>query len=188
MLIGFLGYDRTQTRLIAALEKEGCAVDQSAAPVRDLSSYDLVVSFGFKHILRPAVLDTARRPALNLHISHLPYNRGYHPNFWAHMERTPHGVSIHEIDAGIDTGAIVRQREVRFEPDLDTFSATYLRLIGAIEDLFIDSLEAVLSGAYVARPQEEAGTFHLKSDLPSWMTDWTMRIDEARELFQAQTG
>ena len=31
---------------------------------------------------------------INLHISFLPFNRGYYPNLWSHQEGTPSGVTI----------------------------------------------------------------------------------------------
>lgn len=186
MKVAFLGYSREQTRLIAELEGAGCVVEQTAHNVEDLSGYDLVVSFGFKHIIRRSCIETARRPILNLHISLLPFNRGYHPNFWAHMEGTPHGVTIHEIDAGVDTGKLVKQREVRFAPELDSFWATYEVLIRDVEELFIENLTLLLDSDYPTRAQVGDGSFHRKSQLPVWMTDWTMPIAEARALFDAE--
>jgi methionyl-tRNA formyltransferase len=51
---------------------------------------------------------------LNLHISLLPLNRGAHPAAWAIREGTKHGVTIHKIDSGLDTGEIVYQEEIDY--------------------------------------------------------------------------
>lgn len=185
MRIAFLGYDRRQTRLLTVLEAAGSDVFHTADPILDLSGFDLAVSFGFRHILRSPTIASARRPILNLHISLLPHNRGADPNFWAHMDRTPHGVTIHEIDAGLDTGPIVFQQEVVFSADENNFARTHRRLILEIEDLFESNLDALFSGRYEPRPQASGGSHHRKADLPTWMRDWTMSIDAARRLHDA---
>jgi len=42
----------------------------------------------------------------------LPYNKGSHPNFWSFIENSPKGVSIHEIDEGIDTGKLIASKKL----------------------------------------------------------------------------
>ena len=48
-------------------------------------------------------------------MSYLPYNRGAHPNFWSFVNNTVKGVTIHEIDQGIDTGKIILQKSIKFD-------------------------------------------------------------------------
>src|SRR6202035_5691563 len=77
---------------------------------------DLLIAHGYRHIIKPSVLDRFPRRAVNLHISYLPWNRGADPNLWSFIENTPKGVSIHYLDAGIDTGDIIAQKAVDFGP------------------------------------------------------------------------
>lgn len=177
--VAFLGYGATQTRLVDHLCDQGADVSHHTGPIRDFGDVDLVVSFGYRHILKPEVLATARRPVLNLHISYLPYNRGAHPNFWSWIEGTPAGVSIHEIDAGIDTGAVVDQHRLLVAPEGLSFRETHAMLIEAVEALFVARCADILAGRYRARPQSGEGTFHRMADLPDWMDDWDMPITEA---------
>ena len=72
---------------------------------------DLIVSFGYRHILRSDFINKCGCPIANLHISYLPFNRGAHPNFWSFYDDTPSGVSIYLIDEGIDTGPILFQKK-----------------------------------------------------------------------------
>ena len=44
---------------------------------------DWIVSYGYKHIIRADVLALVSGRVINLHISYLPWNRGYHPNVWS---------------------------------------------------------------------------------------------------------
>ena len=55
----FLGYTREQTSLIDTLIKSNCEVRHVGDKLNDLSGYDLVVSFGYRHILSRKTLDTA---------------------------------------------------------------------------------------------------------------------------------
>ena len=119
----FLGYNKSKTTLINFLKKEKILVTHLSRQItlKDLKDIDLVISFGYKKILNKALLKKLKRPAINLHISYLPYNRGAHPNFWSFIDNTPKGVSIHEIDSGIDTGKIIFRQKIKINPYKKTF-------------------------------------------------------------------
>lgn len=174
----FLGYNKEKTRLIELLSERGLSVSWFDQPVSDISMYDAVISFGYRFILTADVLATARRPVLNLHISYLPWNRGAHPLFWAAYDATPVGVSIHEIDSGIDTGPICFQREVRIDPDVETFSSGYRKLINEIEDLFEENLDEIICGSYTPVAQSGPGSFKRVRDLPGQFS-WNELIEPA---------
>ena len=121
----FLGYSESETPIVSFLKDYGYEVEVFNGKVSDLSEFELVVSFGYKHILTKATLSTANRDPINLHTSFLPFNRGMHPNFWSHYENTPSGVTIHHIDSGIDTGDIIVQKRVNFSSSETTFRQTW---------------------------------------------------------------
>ena len=174
----FLGYNRQQTRLVQAIENKGLEVFETFERMESLKRYDVVISFGYRHIIDVALLNSAKRPPINLHTSYLPFNRGAHPNFWSWVEQTPAGVTIHEIDEGIDTGPICYQRRTSFDGTRSTFSSTYRELFLDIENLFIENLDDILGGSYQATPQTGDGTYHRAGELPKWV-DWDMPIGEA---------
>src|SRR5688572_25850818 len=62
---------------------------------------ELGLSVFFGYILKPPFLSIFPRGCLNLHPAYLPYNRGAHPNVWSIVDRTPAGVTLHYLDAGI---------------------------------------------------------------------------------------
>ena len=80
--------------------------------------FDYIISFGYKHIINKQIIDSFQTNIINLHISYLPFNKGYHPNFWSFKDNTPKGVTIHLIDEGIDTGDILIQKD-RLEVEKD---------------------------------------------------------------------
>jgi methionyl-tRNA formyltransferase len=49
-------------------------------------SPEMIVSYNYKYIIPKQILDCVNGKAINLHISYLPYNRGYHPNVWSFLE------------------------------------------------------------------------------------------------------
>ncbi len=171
----FLGYGPDQTSLLSVISDKGWQVRHEEDPVSDLGEFNLVVSYGYRHILKAGTLATAQRPPLNLHIAYLPYNRGAHPLFWAAYDGTPAGVTIHEIDAGVDTGPICFQEQVPIDLGADTFSSGYGKLINAMEGLFLAHIDELLAGNYVARPQVGQGTTHKVRDLPKGFT-WSETI------------
>lgn len=86
---------------------------------------DLVVSAFFPQILRPAVLALPRLGCLNVHPGLLPDDRGAMCYFWAlRAGRPAGGVSVHWMDEGIDTGAVLARRTLPVRP-----AATQQRLL-----------------------------------------------------------
>ena len=130
-----------------------------------ISYFDWIISYGYRHIIKASEIKRARNPIINLHISYLPYNRGADPNFWSWFDDTPKGVSIHQIDEGIDTGPIYARRTVEFTEE-ETLSSSYEILKNSIEDLFYYCFEDIVSGKYLPfYPIEKNGSFHLSKDL-----------------------
>ncbi len=131
--------------------------------LEDAKDREAIVLHHYRHILSPE--DLMRAPLIiNLHASYLPWNRGAHPNLWSILEDTPKGVTIHRVDAGLDTGPIYAQERV--EPQLgDTFRSSYDRLETEISALLKNVLPGILSGDAKPLPQRGLGSIHRSSDL-----------------------
>jgi methionyl-tRNA formyltransferase len=147
----------------------GDALIRSNAPPREVDfTADIIVSFGYRHILSAHILASVTRPILNIHISYLPWNRGADPNFWSWFEDTPKGVSIHCIDAEIDTGPILAQSEVSFlDLQNETLATTYVKLRARAVTLFAESWASIRTNKICAKPQE-GGSYHARSDKERW--------------------
>lgn len=77
---------------------------------------DLIVMAGFNEILRAEALGKLP-PVLNVHPSLLPLYRGPHPEFWTVASGAREaGVTIHLVDAGVDTGPVVASQRFEVEP------------------------------------------------------------------------
>ena len=180
MKILFLGYSDYETKLINFLKGRGHEVTWSDQKEISLTNYDLVISFGYRHIIKPQKILNIKRPIINLHISYLPFNRGAHPNFWSHYEDTPCGVSIHEIDEGIDTGKIIFRKKIEFNEN-ETLQESHNMLLKCIEFLFIEKITEIENYEYKTISSNETGTYHRASDLPEWV-NWNLTIKEVKDF------
>ncbi len=109
------------------------ARDRELADWLQLRGVDLVVLAGYMHLLTTPFLDRFPDRIVNVHPSLLPEFPGAHPlddALTAGVETT--GVSVHFVDEGLDTGAVIRQEPVAVEPRdtlLDRIHAVEHRLL-----------------------------------------------------------
>ena len=115
-----------------------------------------VVAFG--QILRDAVL--SRWPSINVHFSLLPAYRGAAPVERAIMDgATETGVTIMQMDAGLDTGPMLAARRVEIGEDEDAGSLT-ARLSELGGPLLAEVLDDLGAGRLRPVPQPEEGVSH----------------------------
>ena len=101
---------------------------------------DLVVSAGFMKILGPVVLDAFGGRLVNTHPALLPAFPGAHAvrdALAAGVAVT--GATVHLIDAGVDTGPVLAQREVPVEPG-DDEAALHERIKTVERELLVDTV------------------------------------------------
>lgn len=112
---------------------------QSLAP-------DLVVVVAYGRLLPQEVLDIPTYGCINLHVSMLPAYRGAAPIQWAVINgEKSTGVTVMQMDAGLDTGAILAQQAVEIAPNAtagDVFEL--VEPIGA--RLLADTIEKLAAG------------------------------------------
>lgn len=167
MKILFLTNNTISEPLIEWLRaREAVSVHEDKLTESDIGRFapDLIVSYSYRHILKRAVLDTMPGRFVNLHISLLPFNRGADPNAWSYLDGTPKGVTIHEIDEGVDTGPILVQRPVAIDESKETLASSYGLLHEAMQALFIAHWDDLRAGRIRGRVQSVAGTFHRSDD------------------------
>lgn len=184
----FLGYNNKQSNLIRLIKKSKWNVIQyhQKKPNFTFVKFDLIISFGYRHIIPSSILKKVKRPVINLHMSYLPYNKGAHPNFWSFMENTPKGVSIHEVSKKIDSGPIILRKKIKFSKNHNTYKKTYKKLKLELENLFKHNIKKILSGSYKKKTLSYKGTFHKKNDLPKFMKNWNMKISVSKKKFLKQ--
>lgn len=128
--------------------------------------FEFLVSYGYRHIIRQDVLDLFPGKAINLHISLLPFCRGAHPILWSILEGKPLGVTIHMLDAGIDTGSILFQQVTpRYLEDTETFASLYKKHCESIEFLFRHNWKYLRTAECFGWEQQGSPTIHRSSEL-----------------------
>lgn len=151
-------------------------------------SPDIIISYNYNYMIDSKVINYMNGNVINLHISLLPWNRGFSPNIWSFIEDTPKGVTIHQVDAGLDTGKIIFQKECYFEPEKETFLSTYNRLNKEIVELFKENWEAIRDRKYVLYEQTGKGSCHTKQDLKRLQEkvdfEWSDNIAEFFEKYR----
>ena len=91
--------------------------DREMADWLTLRGVDLVVLAGYMHLLTNTFLERFPDRIVNVHPSLLPRFPGTHPiddALAAGVDST--GVTVHYVDAGVDSGPIIRQEAISVEP------------------------------------------------------------------------
>jgi methionyl-tRNA formyltransferase len=117
---------------------------------------DAIIVVGYGRIIPQWMLDLPRFGNINLHASLLPQYRGAAPIQWAVARgESVTGVTTMRIDAGLDTGDILLQKEVLIAPD-DTAEGLAPRLASIGADLIVETLRGLVAGTVHPRPQDDS--------------------------------
>lgn len=146
------------------------------AAVERLASFapDVMIVVAYGLILPANVLTIPRLGCVNIHASLLPRWRGaapIHRALLAGDELT--GVTIMQMDAGLDTGPMLIERTTRIE-STDTSATLHDRLADMGAAAVLEALEGIIAGTLVARPQpSEGATYAAKIRKEEARIDWT---------------
>ena len=115
-----------------------------------------IIVVGYGRLIPQWMIDLPPLGNLNLHASLLPKYRGAAPIQWviAYGE-TQTGVTTMRIDAGLDTGDILLQKEISIVP-LDTAETLAPRLAAVGADLMVETLRGLQARTIHPRPQDHA--------------------------------
>ena len=114
---------------------------------------DVIVVSAFGQIIPRALLELPRYGCVNIHASLLPKYRGAAPIQWAVMDGEPvSGVTIMQMDEGLDTGDMLAKTEVPLEPD-ETGGSLFDKLSRAGAELLIRTLPALEQGTLTPEKQ-----------------------------------
>jgi methionyl-tRNA formyltransferase len=152
--------------------------------IRELAP-DVGVVVAYGHILKPDVLAVPTRGMVNLHPSLLPELRGAAPIEWAIINGLRQtGVSIMQMDAGMDSGPILHYIPEDLPPDITGGElSAHLSEVGA--EALVEALVLLEQGAVQPRPQDEARvTFAPKITRETARIDWTIAAERVARLIR----
>jgi methionyl-tRNA formyltransferase len=167
-------------------EDKGIAVFQPASlkdeqVLTQLSAHqaDVMVVVAYGLILPPSVLDIPRLGCVNIHASLLPRWRGAAPIQRAIMAGdTETGITIIQMDAGLDTGPMLVRTPCPIDAD-DTAQSLHDKLAPLGATAVVTALNQLASGTAQPEPQDEAKACYAhKIDKQEAWIDWNKSADE----------
>lgn len=134
---------------------------------------DLYVVAAFGQILSQEILDMPKYGCINIHASLLPKYRGAAPIQWAILDGEPYtGVTIMQMNAGMDTGDILTTVQVPITPE-ETGDSLFDKLCEAGAKLCVETIPLIEEGTLTPCPQdEEQATYAGKISKTLGKIDW----------------
>jgi methionyl-tRNA formyltransferase len=170
---------------MAVFQPERLSDPADIGRVRGVGADALVVA-AYGLLLPPALLEAARHGAINIHASLLPRWRGAAPIQRALLAGDSHsGISIMQMDAGLDTGPVLDRKSVAIGEGED-FGSLHERLAELGARMIVDTLAAISAGHARAVPQPAEGvTYARKIVRQDTELDWTRPAAELERAVRA---
>jgi len=149
---------------------------------------EIVITIAYGQIIPEDFLDLPRYGWINVHFSSLPRWRGAAPVQWAILSADKEtGVTIFQLDKGMDTGPVYLSESVSIERDETTeMLLTRLSNIGA--DLAIQSLSKIQTGIEPVAQLNSGVTFAPKITKNDGKINWHENTDEIFNRYRALAG
>jgi methionyl-tRNA formyltransferase len=147
---------------------------------------DLNVMAFVTSILPDSILSYPGMGTIQYHPSLLPKHRGGSAINWAIINgETKTGITIFWPDGGVDTGAILLQKEVEISPD-DTVGSLYFdKLFPLGVEALAEAIELIKKGMAPRIPQDEAqATYEGLCTEKDAIIDWSAPIDKIYDLIR----
>jgi methionyl-tRNA formyltransferase len=170
---------------VMVLQPKSLKADEAFAKLAALEP-DLIVVAAFGQILRENVLALPPHGCLNVHASLLPRWRGAAPVAAAiRAGDAETGITIMQMDAGLDTGPMLAQRPIPIRPDHNRATLTAeLAELGA--DLLLETLPGWLAGQIEPQPQDDTlATLAPRLKKEQGLIDWTRPAVEIERQVRA---
>ncbi len=143
-----------QSHGIPVMQPKRIKTPEAVSQLRQYEA-DIYIVAAFGQILSQEILDIPPRGSINIHASLLPAYRGAAPIqhvILAGEEKT--GITIMQMDAGIDTGDILYQKEMAVLPE-DTYETLYERLTILGGEAVTEAVSLLEEGKLTPRKQQE---------------------------------
>ncbi|MBK5102899.1 MAG: methionyl-tRNA formyltransferase [Burkholderiales bacterium] len=169
-----------------AVRQPGSLKDAETLEVLRTAGADLTVVAAYGLILPPPALSVARLGAINIHASLLPRWRGAAPIQRAILAGDAlTGISIMQMDRGLDTGPILAAEPVAIDAD-DTGASLHAKLAQLGARLIVDTIARLEFGQLHVEPQAEAGaTYAAKITKAEAEIDWREGATEIERKVRA---
>ncbi len=122
---------------------------------------DVYVVAAFGQILSQEILDIPRYGCINIHASLLPKYRGAAPIQWCILNGEKEtGITIMQMDKGVDTGDILLQKKLDIDPK-ETGASLFDKLAVLGGETIVEALDAIEKGKITPVKQDESKATHV---------------------------
>ena len=144
---------------------------------------DIFVVAAFGQILPKSILDMPKHGCINVHASLLPKYRGAAPIQWAVINGDPvTGVTIQQMDIGVDTGDIIVTKELAIAED-ETGGGLFDKLAVVGAEACLEAMEQIANGTATRTPQNHDEATHVSMISKEFGTiDWSKPAVEIERL------
>jgi methionyl-tRNA formyltransferase len=174
---------------LPVFQPERIRTEEAQARIRELGA-DVMVVVAYGQILPASLIEAPRLGTLNVHASLLPRHRGPAPVEWAILSGDSEtGVTIMQMDAGVDTGPILAQERVPIAPG-EIAPRLEGRLANVGGRLLVRTLDDLVEGRVQPVPQPAVGATHaprLRSE-DGKLDPTTMTADDIDRKVRALVG
>ncbi|MBQ8518461.1 MAG: methionyl-tRNA formyltransferase [Agathobacter sp.] len=146
---------------------------------------DIFVVAAFGQILPKSILDMPKHGCINVHASLLPKYRGAAPIQWAVINGDPvTGVTIQQMDIGVDTGDIILTKELAIAED-ETGGGLFDKLAVVGAEACLEALEQIANGTATRTPQNHDEATHVSMISKEFGNiDWNKSAVEIERLIR----
>jgi formyl transferase-like protein len=140
---------------------------EARTALRELAPAVVVVNG--TRVIDAATLDAIAAPIINTHLGITPLYRGVHGAYWALAEGRPDlaGTTVHLVDGGIDSGAIIAQATIGVTKADSYATYPYLQIAAGLP-LLLDAVRSALAGRLEPRSAGETLASKLRSHPTLW--------------------
>jgi methionyl-tRNA formyltransferase len=174
---------------LPVFQPERIRTEEAQARIYELGA-DVMVVVAYGQILPASLIEAPRLGTLNVHASLLPRHRGPAPVEWAILSGDSEtGVTIMQMDAGVDTGPILAQERVPIAPG-EIAPRLEGRLANVGGRLLVRTLDDLVEGRVQPVPQPAVGATHaprLRSE-DGKLDPTTMTADDIDRKVRALVG
>lgn len=153
--------------------------------VEELRKYeaDIFVVAAFGQILSEEILNMPKYGCINIHASLLPKYRGAAPIQWSIIDGEKEtGITIMQMDKGLDTGDILFQKIVKIEDD-DTGESLFDKLAVTGSEFLVEVLPKIeANDVHPIKQDEEKSTYAKMLSKSVGEIDWTKSADSIEHL------
>jgi methionyl-tRNA formyltransferase len=146
---------------------------------------DIFVVAAFGQILPKSILDMPKYGCINVHASLLPKYRGAAPIQWAVINGDPvTGVTIQQMDIGVDTGDIILTKELAIAED-ETGGGLFDKLAVVGAKACLEAMEQIADGTATRTPQNHDEATHVSMISKEFGNiDWNKSAVEIERLIR----